>query len=1460
MKKYIAHNSLLPFLMAHQLEIDRQINRYNLCFSYQLHNEKSITLLIEKLQELVKAKSYLRQTFKLDHNKVIGRIHTNLPPEIHYVTTSRADLETVENTLVRERHELGMHSSIRLNIITITDDMSYIALFNIHHILMDANTLEHFIDDLNRLIAGQSIKKDTPEEYITLLEQEVPLVTESKDAELTHYIQSINHIAKHMDYSEHKPNQEVIYYKEQMPSHLMHKLLSTSKNHQISLFNLLLLAWSIFFAKLNNQKSILVNYPCNIRKNKSIPGCFINTLVLPLSFSEEETYLSLVNMLRDKMPFFKHLTTLQLHNQLNLGPVSNFSNSNLAKPADLIMQEGQISSKAYAQIANSLLCIKYREHQDTLHFSADILSDSLPKQVASSLLSRYFNFVNKLLDDPNQLLSQIDLTFPEEKRQVLYEFNLTAKNFPQDKTLVDLFEMQVQKTPEDIALVFEETQLTYDQLNKKANQLAHYLINRHQIKPDDLIALLLDRNELTVISILAILKAGGAYVPIDLSYPQERIEYILEDTQANIIILNEHHRDKIKPQSAYPGFESKSRFDPLEIIAIDHYKIQQELERFDDTNIITADTSANLAYVIYTSGTTGKPKGVMIEHKNVINTLRALAAVYQRDTDHPALKITAFTSYAFDVSVSEFFVPLIQGDELHLLSNTLRQDILLTSKYIIKNEINYVYLPPVLLANLPRIKYPSLKAIIYAGEPCDKETAQYWSNKTKLYNYYGPTEASIYATGLQIQSNEVHLIGKPILNTTTYVLNADQLPQPIGVPGELYIGGQGVAKGYLNQRELTEERFISNPFQSEEEQIQDVNSRLYKTGDLVRWCPDGNLEYIGRNDFQVKIRGYRIELGEIEAAISSYPNIQQAVVLVQHLIDSENNPTPNKYLIGYYVANHPIDDRKIQEYLALHLPDYMQPSVLVHLTHLPVTPNGKLDRQALPVPEIAPMNHYSPPTNNKESLVCDAFAKVLSLRQVGIDDDFFKIGGNSIIAISLVANLQANFNINVTDVFNLKTPKKIARDIPFIKDNLKKNLEAIKEAYRLQAQNPCSYNESRFQNKLNSYYSSIRQLDVPFEKAPLSNVLLTGATGFLGCNLLHTLLTSTNYSIFLLIRAQTDEQAFDRVNKQYQFYFEHHLNQFLNKRLFVYAGDLEQKDLGISKETYQMLVTQIDSIIHSAALTKHYGEYDTFYRANVQATSHLLELSKLTKLKQFHYISTSSVLNEGYIPNCDHHIFTEDDDGDNMEDRSNIYVKTKYEGEKIVMKYRKHGILGSIYRVGNLAFIANSHRGQENIEDNGFFTRMNCLINLKMVAPEIGMEEISPVDLTAQAIVKLFDIKALSNSIFHVFNPEPYNLGDILTQDSSFDVEKVSINQFISSIINQLENKEYNQSIELFLLHRRWLNEQHRYTTQIKILQDRTQAILKQLGFVWDTVTNEDVRKYIKREVEHVKIKHSTTT
>lgn len=968
------------------------------------------------------------------------------------------------------------------------------------------------------------------------------------------------------------------------------------------------------------------------------------------------------------------------------------------------------------------------------------------------------------------------------------------------------------------------------------------------IKPDDLIALFLERNEYMIIAILAVLKTGAAYLPLDLGYPRERIDYILEDTATKIVLTNENHYDKISHLSLLKD-EDLAIVYPI-AIAIDSIHLQTTLSKFSKENIINAASSINLAYVIYTSGTTGHPKGVMIEHKSLVNTLYSLGDIYRHssDEDELPLKITAFSNYVFDVSVSEFFVPLLQGDELHLLGNNSRQDILFISQYINSNHINYLYIPPVLLSILPRIKYPSLKGIIYAGEPCDRETALYWSRKTRLYNYYGPTETTIYATGLQIIGDEAHLIGKPIANTTAYVLDIHEQLQPVGIVGELYIGGAGVGRGYFNRQELTIEKYIVNPFQTKEERIRGINFRLYKTGDLVRWLPDGNLEYIGRNDFQVKLRGYRIELGEIETLLARYPGIKQSVILIKNHTNDEGSFKTHQCLIGYYTASKKIDASMLKEYLESHLPDYMQPNALIYLPELPLTANGKLDRAALPMPDLTSNNGYSPPTNDKELLICDAFSEILTLDRVGLNDDFFRIGGNSILTISLVAKLQENLNLNVSDIYRLKTPKKIALDVSFCKKNLACNLEEIGSIYHSIKKKTMG---GQFEGKLDAYFNKTSQLKLDITQHQINNILLTGATGFLGCNLLNSLLNLTDYSIFLIIRASSIEDAFDRVNRKFLFYFNNRLNHFYNTRVFIYNGDIEKEDLGLGADQYQILATQIDSIIHAAALTKHYGYDDVFYSANVQATINLLNLSQLTQYKHFHYISTSSVLNQGYIPNTDYYLFTEDDDADILMEQTNVYVKTKHEGEKAVISYRKQGVNGNIYRVGNLAFMLRNHLMQENKEDNGFFSQLDSILNIGFIAPEVGLQEVSPADFTADAIIKLFDKKLTKNTTFHVFNPVKVDLCNALIHFEKYKVKEVNIDRFMEILINKLNQPKYRKITERFLLHRGWLNETHHGFTHIDIRQDRTHYILKQLSFEWPSISREALINYLKKALSY---------
>ncbi|MDD9337855.1 MAG: amino acid adenylation domain-containing protein [Rickettsiaceae bacterium] len=623
------------------------------------------------------------------------------------------------------------------------------------------------------------------------------------------------------------------------------------------------------------------------------------------------------------------------------------------------------------------------------------------------------------LEDTKQLhhIKNYNLLSHKQYQQIINNWNDTDKDYPSDKTIQALFEEQVARTPNNIAIVYEETKLTYRQLNERANQLANYLREAYEISPDTLIALCLDRSEHMLIAILGVLKAGGAYVPMDSSYPDERISYILEDTSSKLVLTNEVHKQRLDSLAI-------TTTSQVTILAIDDQQVQVLLASHLASNPTTSTTSNNLAYVIYTSGTTGNPKGVMIEHRGVVNTVLSLNGVYDFSKGN---KVTAFTSYVFDVSVSEFFTVLFRSGVLYLLGEKVRTDALLISKYIIDNGINYLYLPPVLLSILPRIKYETLHGIIYAGEPCDIDTGTYWSSNYKLYNYYGPTEITIYASSKQIIDGDTNLIGSAISNAKCYVLDTNLTPLPIGAIGELYIGGAGLARGYLNRPDLTAEKFIVNPFQSTAEKKLEKNARLYKTGDLVRWLADGNLEYIGRNDFQVKIRGYRIELEEIESVLSSYEGITQSVVLAKE--QQGVGELGSKYLAGYYVSESKLNEEAILNYLQARLLEYMIPAILVHLERLPLTINGKLDRKSLPDPEFTNIETYVTPRNELENQVCRVLAEVLGLPEdkVSIHDDFFRLGGDSIISIQLVSRLRQRLGLNVTvkDIFGYKTIERL---------------------------------------------------------------------------------------------------------------------------------------------------------------------------------------------------------------------------------------------------------------------------------------------------------------------------------------------------------------------------------------------------------------------------------------------------
>lgn len=667
----------------------------------------------------------------------------------------------------------------------------------------------------------------------------------------------------------------------------------------------------------------------------------------------------------------------------------------------------------HAQEPNELLLTCHENNNLVIQIIAtnDLFADLLLQQ----LYKHFENAVDSLLSRPNTPLKEISCLTSAEQKKILYEFNDNGQIAPANKTILACFEEQVAKTPYAVAVIFENQQLTYLELNERANQWARcirqkYLeLTQQSFLPDTLIAMYVERSLEMVIGILAILKAGGAYVPMDPAYPEDRVAFILQDTESKIILTHRHLQDKLKALDA----------NILSIALDDEITVQEK------SNLPNQLHPNHLAYVIYTSGTTGMPKGVLQTHANVTRLFRETELCYQ--FNHQDVW-TLFHSYAFDFSVWELWGALLYGGKLIIPNHSETRDTRSFHDLCHKHQVTVLNQTPTAFYQFieearEHEKLHYLRYVIFGGEALNIQQLQSWwsqygEKQPSLVNMYGITETTVHVTYKKLSMDDVTKgsnIGRPIRDLKAYVLDKNFEPVPLGIIGELYVGGAGLARGYLNRPELTQERFIDNPFVTEADRVNNY-TRLYKTGDLVRWEADGSLEYLGRNDHQVKLRGYRIELGEIEAILNRFPGVKQGVVLLQ---ESGGNP----YLIGYYVAEAGVCEIAIREHLHEYLPSYMVPSILLRLDALPMTVNGKLDKKALPLPQLNAKPDDLGARNEVEAALCQIWKEVLGFKQVGIQSSFFYLGGHSLHIMQLVLKIRKNFKkiISPAEIFRYQT-------------------------------------------------------------------------------------------------------------------------------------------------------------------------------------------------------------------------------------------------------------------------------------------------------------------------------------------------------------------------------------------------------------------------------------------------------
>ncbi|MGB7606717.1 MAG: amino acid adenylation domain-containing protein, partial [Lutisporaceae bacterium] len=824
---------------------------------------------------------------------------------------------------------------------------------------------------------------------------------------------------------------------------LTNKLRQIAKATGSTMYMVLLSSFNVLLSKYSGQEDIIVGSPIAGRPHAdlgNIIGMFVNTLVMRNYPSGEKTFKEFLREVKENAlgayenqdyQFEELVEKLNVARDFSRNPMFDvmFVLQNMDMGEAII--EGMKLSlyKSENRISKLDMTVTVVELENSTSIDIQYCTKLFNKATIERMYKHLDNIIQSITENIDIKLSEVEMLTEEERQQILIDFNNTKADYPKDKTIHQLFEEQVARTPDNIAVVYEDKQLTYRELNEKANQLAR-ILREKGVSSNSIVGIMVERSLEMLIGILGILKAGGAYLPIDLEYPEDRVRYILEDSGAEIILTQSHLQSRIILSQ--------------EILILDN----EQIFTGDKGNFHKISKPDDLAYIIYTSGTTGKPKGVMLQNNSLVNYINWFAEEVKITYTDKAILLS---SYAFDLGYTALYPSILNGAELHIVAKEIYSEPEALIKYINDNRITYLKLTPSLYNTVCNSEYfsegkglKSLRLIVLGGEQINvvdvEKTYKLYGN-IKIMNHYGPTEttvgtaANIIETDWLDEFKALPVIGKPISNSKIYIIDRYSKLNPLGVAGELCISGVGLARGYLNRPELTAEKFVDNPFEP--------GTRMYRTGDLVRWLPDGNIEFLGRIDHQVKIRGYRIELGEIENKLLSYETVKETVIIAR------DDNSGSKYLCAYVVGAKELTISELREHLSKDLPNYMIPSYFIQLDKMPLTPNGKVDRKALPEPNgsISSGSEYEAPRNSTEEKLVTIWREVLGIEKIGINDNFFELGGHSLKATSLVAKIHKvlNTEIPLKEIFKAPTIKEISEYIRASEESIYSSIETVEE-------------------------------------------------------------------------------------------------------------------------------------------------------------------------------------------------------------------------------------------------------------------------------------------------------------------------------------------------------------------------------------------------------------------------------
>lgn len=1380
--------------------------------------------------KIIKNQASFRTSFVTENGEIKQKISSSANLEILTFENSSSEISNLVNNFAKP-FDLSKAPLLRIELHYI-DNCKTLLLLDSHHIIMDGTSLNILIKDFCNLYNNEKID-DLEIEYTDFSVWENKYLKTKKIEESKNYwinkfvdseIPSIN-----LPYDYNMPTKRS--YEGNTVSNILNpedfeKYIDFAQKLGISPYMFFISAFFVLLYKYTGQNEILLGTPTSGRTNtqlENIIGMFVNNIVIDGKIDSNSTFKDFANSIKAQIledltyqdyPYDLLVKDLNITNSDSSNPLFDvmFTYQNTDKNKLILDNKSAEIQTANLKISKFNLSVEINPNTRTINF--EYRTDLFKKDTVKRFYEHYINTLNKIISNEDITIKDISIISETEKNIILNQFNNTHAIYPKNKTVIEIFEEQVQKNPNKTALVFDDKKLTYRQLNEKANQLAHY-IEKQGFKPDDIICILLDKSLEMIIAILAILKNRCAYLPIDITYPEERIDYIIKDSKSKLLLTSRN-------------------------INISNYPIKSAYIDLDNTNIYNSENSENiimernssdLAYVMYTSGSTGAPKGVMIENKSILRLIINNNYIKFQKTD----RILQTGSIVFDACTFEIWGAFFNGLPLYIMHKEDLLDSNVFSEYILKNKISVLWLTAPLFnqlcENTPHM-FRTIRCLLTGGDvlsPKHINMAKTANPNLTIINGYGPTENTTFSCCYEIDKkyNDAIPIGGPIANSTCYVVSKDNNLQPIGIPGELWVGGDGVARGYFNNESLTSEKFINSEFS---------DSKIYKTGDLVKWNKDGYLEFLGRIDTQIKIRGFRVELSEISSTINSYDGIKESYTI----FDTINN---EKAICSYVVSRRKINFEDLKKYLSNHLPKYMIPKYFMQLDKLPINQNGKVNKKLLP----RDFNTYNNnakivlPESDLENSLYRAFCETLKISEFSITDNFFDLGGDSISAMKLQINaLRENVNITYSDIFEYPTILSLAK---YIESNQTKNTKEIdKNTYLYNYDNIIKNNKIKnITQKTNTY-------------TPIGNVLLTGLTGFLGSHILDSFIKNETGTIYCLIRPKNNISSKDRLLSTLNFYFGSKYNKLIDDRIICIEGDITKSKLGLSSKQYEELGNTIDTVIHSAALVKHFGNYSDFEKINVGGTKQLIEFSKDFDCRLMH-ISTLSVSGNNFAEgsfienNITEEINYDETKfyiGQNLE---NLYVKSKFLAENLVFDAINDGLKAYVLRMGNLTSRFSEGKFQQNHLENAFVNRIKSLLQIGYV-PEYmkeGCLEFTPIDYCADAIINIANHYNKKFSVFHVLNDNYVKMVDLynILKKLGIDINIVSSEEF-NNVVNGLLQSDEGSEILSGIIRDFNSDKKLVYNSNIKINSDFTKEFLKINGFEWPLIDIKYLRKYFK--------------